>query len=129
MKSDISNLSYVNRANIYYFMMDGCVYAVNLETESCRVIVSGLREGCYHVSESNKMLVWQEGQDPHAGSRLVLMNLNTQGQTSIEAGTDEYISILGFMDEDMIYGLTRQRDIAAGSSGAALYPMYCVHSE
>ena len=126
LKSDISNLSYVNKDNIYYFMMDGCVYAVNLETESFRVVVSGLREGCYHVSESNKMLVWQEGEDLHAGSRLVLMNLNTQGQTSIAAGTGEYISILGFMDEDMIYGLTRQRDIEAESTGSAVYPMYCV---
>ena len=126
LKSDISNLSYVNRVNIYYFLMNGCVYAVNLDTEVCRVIVSGLREGGYHVSESNKMLVWQEGDDLHAGSSLTLMNLNTQGQTSIAAGAGEYISILGFMDEDMIYGLTRQRDIAIGSSGTAIYPMYCV---
>lgn len=124
--NDIGKLSYVNRANIYYFLMNGCVYAVNLETEACRVIVSGLREGTYHVSESNKMLVWQEGNDLHAGSRLILMNLSTQGQTSIAAGAGEYISILGFMDEDMIYGLTRQRDITAGSTGTAVYPMYCV---
>lgn len=126
LKNEISNLSYVNKANIYYCMLDGSVYAVNLETESCQVIVSGLREGSYHVSESNKMLVWQEGNDPHAGSRLVLMNLNTQGQTSIEAGAGEYISILGFMEEDMIYGLTRQRDISRSASGSTFQPMYCV---
>lgn len=126
LKNDISSLSYVNRANIYYFMLEGSVYAVNLETESCQVVVSGLREGSYHVSDSNKMLVWQEGEDPNAGSRLVLMNLSTQSQTSIEARTGEYISILGFMDEDMIYGLTRQRDIVEGTTGPALKPMYCV---
>ena len=100
--------------------------AVNQETEACQVIVSGLREGGYHISESNKMLVWQEGEDPYAGNRLVLMNLNTQGQTSIEAAAGEYISILGFMDEDMIYGLTRQSDIVEGTTGPTLNPMYCV---
>ncbi len=126
LKSDIANLSYVNRDNIYYFMMDGNVYAVNLERESSQVVVSGLREGSYHVSESNKMLVWQEGGDLHAADSLVLMNLNTQGKTSIKAGTGEYISILGFMDEDMIYGLIRQGDIADGGAGEAVYPMYCV---
>lgn len=131
LKNDIGKLSYVNKANIYYFMMDGCVYAVNLETESCQIVVSGLREGCYHVSESNKMLVWQEGDDLHAGSSLVLMNLNTQGQTRITAGTGEYISVLGFMDEDMIYGLIKQRDILVESSGSMIYPMYrvCIQSE
>lgn len=131
LKNDIGYLSYVNKANIYYFMMDGCVYAVNLETESCQIVVSGLREGCYRVSESNKMLVWQEGDDLDAGNSLVLMNLNTQGQTSIAAGVGEYISILGFMDEDMIYGLTRQRDVLVESSGSVIYPMYriCIQSE
>lgn len=124
LKNDIGKLSYVNKSNIYYFIMDGCVYAVNLETESCQIVVSGLWEGGYHVSESNKMLVWQEGEDLHAGNSLVLMNLNTQEQTSIEAGTGEYISVLGFMDEDMIYGLTRQRDIVVESTGSVIYPMY-----
>lgn len=126
LKRDIANLSYVNKDNIYYFMMDGNVYAVNLERESSQVVVSGLREGSYQVSESNKMLVWQEGGELQAADSLVLMNLNTQGQTSIKAGTGEYISILGFMDEDMIYGLIRQGDIADGGAGEAVYPMYCV---
>ena len=126
LKNDINRLSYVNRVNVYYFMLDGCVYAVNLETEVCQIIAHGLKEGRYHVSESNKMLVWQEDEDLQDNSRLYLMNLNTQSKTSIEAGAGEYISILGFMDEDMIYGLTRRRDIVEQSTGSVLMPMYCV---
>lgn len=126
LKNDINRLSYVNRVNVYYFMLDGCVYAVNLETEVCQIIAHGLKEGRYHVSESNKMLVWQEDEDLQDNSRLYLMNLNTQSKTSIEADAGEYISILGFMDEDMIYGLTRRRDIVEQSTGSVLMPMYCV---
>ncbi len=126
LKSEIGQLSYVNRNDIYFFMMEGCVYAVDLETESCKMIVSGLQEGSYHASDSNKMLVWQTGDGTQGGNSLILMNLNTQEQTKITAGTGEYISVLGFMDEDMIYGLTRQSDIASGSSGVMTYPMYCV---
>lgn len=126
LKNDIGRLSYVNRANIYYFMMNGCIYAVNLDTEVCQVIADGLKEGSYHVSESNKMLVWQEEVGPQADNRLVLMNLNTQARTTIEAAAGEHISILGFMEEDMIYGLTRRRDIVADSAGSVTLPMYCV---
>ena len=72
------------------------------------------------------MLVWQEGDGEYAGSRLVLLNLNTQSKTSIEAGEGEYISILGFMEEDMIYGLTKQSDIVESSTGEVMLPMYCV---
>ncbi|MDE6737914.1 MAG: hypothetical protein K2K07_02315 [Lachnospiraceae bacterium] len=126
LKTDIGQLSYVNKSGIYYFILSGSVYAVDLKSQEYQVIVSGLREDGYHVSESNKMLVWQAGTDLHASNELMLMNLNTQEQTAISAGRSEYISVLGFMEEDLIYGLARQQDIAVSNAGIETYPMYCV---
>lgn len=126
LKTEIERLSYVNKQGIYYFLMDQSVYAVDLRSQSYRVVVSGLKEDGYHVSDSNKMLVWQEGDDLYASSRLMLMNLNTQQQTAIRAGAGEYISVLGFMEEDLIYGLTRQRDISVDNTGLTTFPMYSV---
>lgn len=126
LKTDMEKLSYVNRAGIYYFMLDGAVYGVNLETLACQTVVSGLREGAYHVSDSNKMLVWQEGSDLYAATGLVLMNLNTQTQTRIDAGVGEYISVLGFMEEDLIYGLAKKNDVVVNNTGITTFPMYQV---
>lgn len=126
LKSDIQQLSYVNKSGIFYFILSGSVYAVDLEAQEYQVLVSGLKEDGYHVSETNKMLVWQEGEDLHASGSLILMNLNTQEQTAIRAGFGEYISVLGFMEEDLIYGLARKRDVVVTSAGSTIYPMYCV---
>ncbi|MBD5514680.1 MAG: hypothetical protein HDR06_08505 [Lachnospiraceae bacterium] len=126
LKTDIGQLSYVNKSGIYYFILSGSVYAVDLKSQEYEVVVSGLREDGYHVSESNKMLVWQAGTQLHASNELMLMNLNTQEQTAIRAGQGEYISVLGFMEEDLIYGLARQQDIAVSNAGIETYPMYCV---
>ena len=111
LKTDIEELSYLSRTGIYYFMLDGSVYAVDVRTLSIQTVVTGLKEGGYHVSESDKMLVWQEGSDLYAATDLILMNLNTQMQTKIRAGAGEYISVVGFMGEDLIYGLAREREI------------------
>ncbi len=126
LKTDIDKLSYISRTGIYYFMLDGSVYAVDVRSVSVQTIVTGLKEGSYHVSESNKMLVWQEGDDIYAAKDLILMNLNTQTQTRIPAGTGECISVLGFMDEDLIYGLARERDIRENRTGIITFPMYCL---
>lgn len=126
LATDIESLSYVNKSGIYYFILDGNVYAVNLESKAYQVMVSGLHEDAYHTSDSNKMLVWQNGDDLYASSSLTLMNLSTQRQTTIRAGAGEYISVLGFMEEDLIYGLTRQRDIVVSNAGLTTFPMYCV---
>ena len=126
LATDMERLSYVNKEGIYYFILEGSVYAVDLESKIYQVVVSGLQEDGYHVSNSNKMLVWQEGDDLHASDSLVLMNLSTQRQTAIRSGSGEYISVLGFMDEDLIYGLTKRRDISVNNAGITTFPMYCV---
>lgn len=126
LKTDIGKLSYLSRTGSYHFMMGGNVYAVDLQSLEVRTVVTGLREGGYHVSESNKMLVWQNGDDLYAAKELVLMNLNTQKQTKIQAGAGEYISVEGFMEEDLVYGLARQRDVRENSTGITTFPMYCL---
>ena len=129
LANDIERLSYVNKAGIYYFILDGSVYAVNLKSQAYQVLISGLQEDNYCVSDSNKMLVWQDGDDPYASRSLTLLNLSTQRQTSIDAGAGEYISVLGFMEEDLIYGLARKRDIVVSNAGVTTFPMYCVKIE
>ena len=126
LKTDIEKLSYLSRTGIYYFMLDGGVYAIDVRNLSMQTVVTGLKEGGYHVSESNKMLVWQEGSDLYAANGLILMNLNTQKQTKIQAGAGEYISVVGFMEEDLIYGLARERDVRENRTGITTFPMYCL---
>lgn len=126
LKTDVEQLSYVNKMGIYYFILEGNVYAVNLRRQTYQTVVSGLREDGYHVSDSNKMLVWQDGDDLYSSCSLTMMNLSTQKQTQIQAGANEYISVLGFMEEDLIYGLTRSKDIAVSNAGITAFPMYCV---
>lgn len=126
LATDIERLSYVNKSGIYYFILEGSVYAANLEAQSYQILVSGLQEGGYHVSDSNKMLVWQEGDDLYSSNSLTLMNLSTQRQTAIRAGAGEYISVLGFMEEDLIYGLAKRRDVVVSNAGITTFPMYCV---
>lgn len=126
LRTDIEELSYLGRTGNYYFMLNGSVYAVDLSTLSVQTLVTGLKEGGYHVSHSNKMLVWQEGDDLYTATELVLMNLNTQAQTKIHAGAGEYISVVGFMEEDLVYGLARSRDVRENRTGITTFPMYCL---
>lgn len=126
LKSDIEKLSYINKSSICYLMLEGNVYAVNLLTKDYEIIVSGLTEENYKVSRSNKMLVWQEGGEQYSSTVLKLLNLGTEQETEIASGSGEYISLLGFMEEDLIYGLARQEDIVSDHTGNTTFPMYCL---
>lgn len=124
LKSDVEKLSYINKSAICYLMLEGNVYAVDLLTKNYTVVVSGLTEENYKVSKSNKMLVWQEGGEQYSSTALKLLNLGTEQETEIKAGNGEYIALLGFMEEDLIYGLAKQEDIVSDHTGNTTFPMY-----
>lgn len=127
LQAEIEQLAYINRADVFFFMHEESVYAVNLGNRSCEVMASGLKEGSFKISDSNRMIVWQVGDSPYASNALILMNLNTKEKNQINAGAGEYIAPLGFMGEDLIYGLAKSQDVVRDNTGSTLFPMYKVN--
>ncbi len=126
LRSDVEKLAYVSKSDIFYIMLEGSVYAIDLNDRDYSIVVSGLTEDNFKVSKSNKMLVWQEGGNKYSSTVLKLMNLSTETATEIKAGSGEYITLIGFMEEDLIYGLVKQQDIENGYMGINTFPMYCL---
>lgn len=124
LKADMENLSYVNGKNDLYLMLNGSIFHIGLEDKSSDAIVQGLGENSYRVSEDGSMLVWQEGEDADTGETLVLMNLNSGETDEIEAGAGNWIRPLGFMGEDLIYGIAARQNIREDSLGYTIFPMH-----
>lgn len=129
LMEEVDQLSYINRNSMLYLKWGSQIYGINVMDRTCEVMVENLSEGSYKVSDSNKMAVWQRGSDPYHVKELVLMNLTTGKQKSIQAGSGEVIAPIGFMGEDLIYGIARERDIVMDYAGNTIFPMYCVKIE
>ena len=126
VRADVEQLSYVDNDNHLYLMLAGSVYEVDLENKSYRTIVADLREDSYKISDSNLMIAWKSGENAE-GSELTLLNLSTKKQTKMKQGNTILLSPLGFMGEDLIYGMTRVSDIEKDKSGEVIIPMYEIH--
>jgi len=124
---ELENLLYMNRDNTVFFLLEGSVYGVNLETKSCEVLAEDMNDGSVQVSESGKMVVWQKGQDMYNCRELLLTDLSTRRKIEIEADNGNYILPLGFMGEDLIYGLAHPQDIVKDNAGRTIFPMYAVY--
>lgn len=129
LMEEVEQLSYLNKKGMLYLKWENQIYEINVVERSCEPVVSNLAEGSYKVSDSNKMAVWQKDGSLYHGKELVLMNLTTGNQTSIRAGSGEVIAPIGFMGEDLIYGIARESDIVVDSVGNTIFPMYCVKIE
>ena len=127
LKTDMEQLSYINRNGIFYMYLDGSILAINLMEQSCDEIAGNLQQRSFQVSDSDKMLVWQNSADAYDCTKLILMNLNTGETQEIKTGSGSRMLPLGFINEDLIYGVAQYDDIRTDFTGAVTFPMYIVY--
>lgn len=127
LQADLQNLAYLNKAETLYLYLDGTIFSISLADETCTEIATGLQTGTFQVSENNEMLVWQNAASVVDCTKLILMNLNSGRQKEITTVHDNRIRPLGFINNDLIYGIAQQADITNDVSGVLTFPMYAVY--
>lgn len=127
LTSDMKQLTYLNNNNELFLYLDGSIFCINLDSDTYDIVVENIPQESLKVSESNRMAVWPEGTDMSKSTSLALMNLNNRTKSTVEAGNGNYIRPLGFMEEDMIYGLAKITDIYTDNVGSVLMPMFRIN--
>ncbi|MCH5281081.1 MAG: hypothetical protein J1E61_06385 [Lachnospiraceae bacterium] len=127
LKEDMEQLTYLNNNNELFLYLNNTLFCIRLEENSYETVVENLPRGSLKVSKSNRMIVWPEGTDLARSTKLNLMNLNSRNVSLVEAGNGNYIRPLGFMEEDLIYGLIRSTDVYTDNVGSMLMPMFRVN--
>lgn len=124
---ELQTLLYMNRDNSVFFMLEGSVYGVDLQNKSVEVLASDVNDGALQVSKSGKMIVWQESQNLYSCEELLLMDLSTGRKIQLGTQGGDYILPLGFIEEDLVYGLAKKSEITRDSAGKTIFPMYVVY--
>lgn len=126
LKAEVDNLAYVNGSNELYLILGGDILCIRLENMENDVVARDMDEGNYQVAGDGSMIAWQQDGGETGGSALVFMDLNSGKASRIEAGPGNRIRPLGFMGEDLIYGIASSADIAGDALGYAIFPMHSV---
>ena len=124
LAAEMEQLLYMNRDNKLYLFLENTVYGVDLVNKTYEKVVVTTQDNSMQVSENHKILVWQEGTDPYHSTRLMVKNLNSGTENAIVASAGDVLKLLGFIGEDIIYGIAREEDIEVDNTGRVFYPMY-----
>ena len=127
LAGNLAQLTYLNNRNELFLYLSGNIFCVKLDEKRYEIIVENLPQGSLKVSRSHQMVVWPQGDDVNRSTSLALMDLNSRRILNVDAGQSNYIRPLGFMDEDLIYGLIRQNDLYVDRAGSLVRPMFCVN--
>ncbi|WP_029232267.1 hypothetical protein [Butyrivibrio sp. VCB2006] len=116
----VDTIAYVNNSDVFYVMLDQNIYAIDLNDRTYSSVVDDIGSGEYKISESMSTIAWQSSDL----KSLNMMNLGTKTISEIAADEGDYIMVLGFMGEDMVYGLVHESDVLNDQMGNPVYAIY-----
>lgn len=124
LKNDIEKLSYINKNNKLYLSLEKAIYEINITEKAYSVLATELETGEYKISASGRMVVWQDSiKNDYSAKKLYLMDLSTEEVMGIEGGNGEYIKAIGFVGEDLVYGIANEEDIFTNENDETLFYM------
>ena len=122
---DMKKLSFLNAGGDLFLFLDGVIYKVIPSMMDKSVSTENVNEDMFYVSDTQQTIAWQDPTDESEGSygRLNVMNLVNGELAFVEAKNGEYLRPIGFMNDDLIYGICHQEDIIENRLGDVIYPM------
>lgn len=129
LMKEIERISYMNSRGVLYLLSGSAFYAIDSKSRKVETIAENLAEGTFVISEDNRFIAWQQGDDPYNCRILTMMNLDSGNRKDIEVKANETIMPISFIANDLIYGIARKSDISLDRTGNTIVPMYCVNIE
>lgn len=129
LDAELGRLLYLSREQKLYLSLENRVYCVDLVGKTYSVLANVPQDDIVQVSDNHRILVslvTDEKGDINHCRELSIRNLNNETEVIVSAKAGESIRPLGFMGEDVIYGIARDAEIIEESSGRIIFPMYKV---
>lgn len=120
---DLERLSYVNEQNQMFLLTEGNLYKIDIEGKSFEVLQDKIDLECFSTSGTNARAAWMNEMEPDSSTSITEIDFETARTRSISVEQGQYVKILGFMNEDLIYGITREENVVTDTGGKKIFAM------
>ena len=116
LNADLGTLSYVNKNNQLFLLMSQKLYQINIAESEYRILAEGISNRDFSVSDTNAHAAWRIAEGENAG-QIQFIDFDSLESRMIRPGDSQELRVLGFMNEDLIYGILGSQDILTDANG------------
>ena len=117
LKRDLGKLSYVNSSNELFLLFAQNLYKVNIEENSYEILEEGIKNSNFVASDNNNYAAWLVSADGDDKGSIKEIDFDTGEMRVITPEKGQRLRALGFMNEDLIYGILNKADILTDVNG------------
>ena len=115
---------YSTQKNMFYMLVGGTLYEIDLEKDRREELASGLTEGQYAVSDDGSMVAYQTDGNEDEATEITVKNLEDGAEYNISCAENECIKPLDFIYSDFVVGTARKDDAGTTIAGEQVLPTY-----
>lgn len=120
VKDEIGALSVANESGRAWLSYKEMVLEIKLVDCSVKILAERVRADQIQMAESGALAAWTS-EDM---SKISLLNTRTGIINEISSESGEALKVLGFMEDDFLYGLADRNEIRTDAAGREIFPMH-----
>ncbi len=128
---NVADVSYVSDET-YFIKVNQYLYSIDLVSGEYMMITDSLYDGTYAVNASGDRIAYHRNHEFEENPEIVVFDFTNHTERvitgkSYASGADtDYMKIIGYLEDDLVYGLIRPEDVLLGDGLTPVYPMYKV---
>lgn len=115
LNEDLGTLSYVNANNQLFLLLAEKLYRVDINEGKYQILEENIKNENFVISDTNSHAAWEIEDGDRAG-QIKMISFDTQDIRYLIPKKGEMITTVGFMNEDLIYGIIMDGDILVDKS-------------
>lgn len=124
IKDIVGGIAYVKDNNIFYITINDKLYAIDLTSKEIMTEISDLKEGTYAVSPSRKAIAYSMNGDLDHTNQIRIFDVSQSNDFMINADEGDSLRVIGYINDDLVYGIAHNDDILEDENGSTIFPMY-----
>lgn len=127
MVEKVGQIAYINSNNIFYCLIDNSMYSIDLTSMETMKEIDVMEDGTYCVSNDGKRIAYNLSDSTNPSASVRVIDMESGSEHRIDAAEGDYIKCLGYIDNDLVYGVAHAEDVFADITGNAVFPMHTMY--
>lgn len=124
LKGQVGKFAYITKDNIIYLMVDDNIYTITTDSNEYVQLANNLQEGNFIINNDNNIVAWHENSTIYEADSIRVIDATNGNDYKITSEEGDYVKALGFIGNDLVYGLAHKSDVYADEYGNTVFPMY-----
>lgn len=116
LQGDFGTLSYVSSDNYLFLLFAQKLYKIDISQGTSEILEEGIQSESFCVSDTNAHAAWVI-QDGESAGDIKAIDFETLETRMLAPSDGQSLSMLGFMNEDLVYGIVVDGDIVTDENG------------